>query len=200
MDTSLKYLDMCRVHNIQRNWKFELGDYFGYLADATWRDKTRTHGVSIVDESLLDSKERYTHWVWLPRQDQLQEMITGDEYLYRTEFDNSSVALIETITELARREDNGKSFEMLWLMLVMERKFKKFWSGSMWRNLDNDKHVCMTNFVAPENISMSVFRRDRCIGGIELCKGDVVGYFKRSRSARQQNKPQIGAAKSNEVI
>ena len=132
MDTSLKYLDMCRVYDIQHNWKFELGDYFGYLADVTWRDKSRTHGVDIVDESLLYSKERYTHWVWLPRQDQLQEMITGDEYLYRTEFGNSSGALFEAITEFAHRGDYGKSFEMLWLIFVMERKFKKFWNGLSW--------------------------------------------------------------------
>ena len=48
--------------------------------------------------------------------------------------------------------------------------------GTCHANLDNGKHICMADFVSPENVLMSVFRGNRCIGEIELHEGDVVEY------------------------
>jgi hypothetical protein len=48
--------------------------------------------------------------------------------------------------------------------------------GTCHAKLDNGKHICMVDFVSPENVLMSVFRDGRCIGETELYKGDVVEY------------------------
>ena len=62
--------------------------------------------------------------VWLPRQDQLQEMMNESKFI-----------LIERFYKFVN--DNipfcrEKSMEQLWLVFVMKEKFNKMWNGKQW--------------------------------------------------------------------
>ena len=67
-------------------------------------------------------------WVWLPRQDQLQEMawdpsVDGSWWKLAREF-GQWAADMSGLT--------NRSLEQLWLLFVMERKFQKRWDGCDW--------------------------------------------------------------------
>jgi hypothetical protein len=73
--------------------------------------------------------------IWLPRQDQLQEMIT----VYDTMDDNKDEQLSSFYEfcfsgywadEYHKR--NRMSYEQLWLAFVMNKKYNKKWNGKNW--------------------------------------------------------------------
>lgn len=67
------------------------------------------------------------YWLWLPRQDQLQEMVGG-----------TSPWLISKIYAFTNRIYSEKiniytfSMEQLWLAFVMKEKYSKVWNGKDW--------------------------------------------------------------------
>jgi len=103
MDTTKKYIEMCeKAGEIQKNWKPKEGDFYCYidvmcghpvytvkyshLNDVHKTDAMKGHKCPLCrydydtfQEILAVGREQYdglTGWfVWLPRQDQLQEMI-----------------------------------------------------------------------------------------------------------------------------
>ena len=183
MDTSTKYIEMCRAASeIQKAWEPAVCDW------RTNSQKCMMLPHACRGNPLYVDKEND---FWLPRQDQLQEMITGDDYLYRTEFGNSSGALFEAITEFAHREDCGESFEMLWLIFVMERKFKKFWDGAAWVDTtgtdpDTEKKSLLSQIldartrlecdhVKPTHLLIHQKAWDKLVGGLLYGDTRVVG-------------------------
>ena len=73
--------------------------------------------------------------IWLPCQDQLQEMVGGYQpQIFRTfvEFVIGS-RYLETWGDHLGPWDNHQSFEQLWLAFVMEEKYGKIWTGSDWQ-------------------------------------------------------------------
>ncbi len=71
--------------------------------------------------------------IWLPRQDQLQEMVNSDgvnKY--------NPPAMLDRLLEFAREYDVGftvgSSMEQLWLAFVMREKYNKTWSGEEWKS------------------------------------------------------------------
>ena len=79
MDETLKFYDMCAMsHEIQNQWKFKRGDVF-----TTEKQIIRKIGPSIVDDFWLKDQLTkdvikngfYVPWKWLPKQDQLQDML-----------------------------------------------------------------------------------------------------------------------------
>ena len=105
-------------------------------------------GSEQVQGSHIPNKEQYLSFVsgykkfkdplreliWLPRQDQLQEMVRGEKHMH----------LLAHLFALWCHggEDFGKmvygfpnclwSMEQLWLAFVMKEKFNKVWSGDRW--------------------------------------------------------------------
>ena len=86
-------------------------------------------GVEITEDMNLLSKD---HEVWLPRQDQLQEMIEWEEKgsytlslmcFHINEFYN-------TCGEWA--QEDSASMEQLWLAFVMKARYSKTWNGADW--------------------------------------------------------------------
>lgn len=63
VDTSAKYIKMCAsAKEVQYKWDFQPGDF---VYDPVF-DQVQIH--------LYDPPRDFTDYVWLPRQDQLQEM------------------------------------------------------------------------------------------------------------------------------
>ncbi len=63
--------------------------------------------------------------IWLPRQDQLQEMArlcVGGSNIY---------GRLRQITEFQMKTPH-QTMEQLWLAFVMKEKFNKTWNGSEW--------------------------------------------------------------------
>ena len=67
--------------------------------------------------------------IWLPRQDQLQEMVCGGWGLQ---------TICTRIEEFSKASDGGVSItidgsmEQLWLAFVMKEKYNKIWNGEEW--------------------------------------------------------------------
>jgi hypothetical protein len=170
MDTTPEYIKMCeKAVEIRETWKPRDGDWFSYGSVYLIANYQRGNVVAFAydPEALKRSphmSEYYDHafrqfdggydWedkficyqhhgVWLPRQDQLQEMIEGHwsevlgRFTYWLDGPNSLVS-IPTIKLLKERVDFVKrleridSMEQLWLAFVMKEKYGKIWNGEEW--------------------------------------------------------------------
>ena len=136
MDISETYIKMCEKseeiqllrreerHNSKGKWKD--GDIYTHIDGE----------IGMAHPSYLDawaSEPDYLHHphenIWLPRQDQLQEMV----------LDNDLSMLIERFycwnrdTGLIFLSDKSSiSMEQLWLAFVMQEKWGKIWDGENW--------------------------------------------------------------------
>jgi len=78
--------------------------------------------------------------VWLPRQDQLQEMVI----LPRDFIGNRPIVLTNKLIEWSEIYHHGiytwgESFEQLWLAFVMSEKYNKNWIGETWKKIIYDR-------------------------------------------------------------
>jgi hypothetical protein len=100
MDTSKEYISMCSQAEAARWTKETIMDDHNYFAG--------------TPEKVI----------WLPRQDQLQEMLRETEYYLTWNFYEFVMKSIEP--------NERRSMEKLWLLFVMKEKFNKTWNGSDW--------------------------------------------------------------------
>jgi len=133
MDTSEEYVKMCRAaKEIQDSHEWECGDYFyecpyddGY-GSVSW--KIRTIGSDNKDAMVPAD-------VWLPRQDQLQDMCTS-----LNKFKPIYSLAYVTMWAEASGFDCGandyaeslNSLEQVWLAYVMDENYYKKWNGEEW--------------------------------------------------------------------
>ena len=87
--------------------------------------------------SRLQDPEHYTHLrpIWLPRQDQLQEMVDKNEdpIVLSCRFTKWVTGLTCLYSESwGERDPHNWSMEQLWLAFVMFEKYGKVWSGTEW--------------------------------------------------------------------
>ncbi|TVM02971.1 MAG: hypothetical protein CV087_07430 [Candidatus Brocadia sp. WS118] len=124
MDTSQHYIEMCRkATDLQSGWK-PLGSDFAYFnGDITlvaWNE-------AVFDAIRTNVVNKTGEVVWLPKLDQLIEMIKTDIKLIRDN-DRFSVCLYD-----GRRHDFvGDSFEKALLLAIMDRYYNKTWNGKDW--------------------------------------------------------------------
>jgi len=121
MDTSQQYRKMCKEAEEIQQGKRELGLVHG---DVYYEPTTRQWDI------IYDKHRCYRYGlltcIWLPRQEDLQEMVGGsnfevlDKFFGWREFD----APIELVKE--------GSMEQLWLAFVMKEKYNKVWNGEKW--------------------------------------------------------------------
>jgi len=181
MDTTEKYIKMCEsAKEIQEMWKPDIGDWFlsdfrgttGFSKDLEKQicgnDKEKwekiqclTHKPSIKDYvTISDSDGAHTYkmneffkhrHVWLPRQDQLQDMlkdthtlgaiIQGLYWFYDPEhFCPDSDNDIITCECKSVRKERTKLFntiDQFTLAFVMDELYEKKWNGSDWINREN---------------------------------------------------------------
>jgi hypothetical protein len=158
MDTSEIYIKMCeKATEIQKQWRPDCGDHVrllkpdgrivlivehpnpqSYIAGVNWLVRIA------FPESTGDNLDykKIIKGIWLPRQDQLQEMIN----LWWKKYGTYGVPLIKGFYEFSMQfwqgpfmeKDGEFTFEQLWLAFTMKLKFKKVWNGNDWENLRNN--------------------------------------------------------------
>ncbi len=126
MDTSSYYIKMCEYATvIQKQWKPDFGDFFVSLSSG------RTSPCqSVVSE--LERKASYLKTikaVWLPRQDQLQDMVIGK---YPTSWDLAIAFSNALMADNVSYFDRFDSMEKLWIAFVMIEKHRKTWKDGEW--------------------------------------------------------------------
>ena len=128
MDNSKEYIKMCDCPEIQELWKPILGDilYVWFPEMGVLRPLPFIGVVKKHDHTIRDNH------TWLPRHDQLQEMIDLT--------DNTGVDLFTICNFYGFCQAWNKEFltmEQLWLGFVMNEKFNKQWKNEKWE--DNEK-------------------------------------------------------------
>ena len=132
MDKTEEYIKQCDCPEMQSDHVYTEGDVFyeklvkpqpgGYQEGIYLEYDDFTWGSHAGDETYPREK-----LIWLPRQDQLQEMVESECPLalflkfYRW----------MDLTDIAGFDD---SMEQLWLAFVMKEKYNKVWDGNEWQN------------------------------------------------------------------
>lgn len=116
MDKTDKYILMCeKAVEIQKLWEPEEGDF------SKWAT-----GVYIVEAEDLEEDDS-KHWYWLPRQDQLQEMVEGECGMASIQL------LLSKVSRFSKENQSWRSIDQLWLAFVMKEKFNKIWINNDWK-------------------------------------------------------------------
>jgi len=140
MDTSETYIKMCDCPEIQEGKKsVERGDYWCWKS---YPERVYFHSGKYPLEMFYSRNERDgNNKIWLPRQDQLQEM-----HLYRNySISDLMVPLLENFRDFYFRLIDKKTAEMesytsmeqLWLAFYMKEKHNKTWDGEKWDTSSN---------------------------------------------------------------
>ncbi len=126
MDKSSYYIKMCASAKvIQKQWKPDFGDFFVSMS----------LGMTSQCQSVVSDLEKKMSYlktikaVWLPRQDQLQEMVIEK---YATPWDLTIAFSNVLMADNASYFDNFDSMEKLWLAFIILEKHKKKWKDGEW--------------------------------------------------------------------
>ncbi len=120
MDTSKEYIKMCeKAEEIQA-----LSPRKRYAIDLYAFDG----GIHTYD--LYRPEEYHCAAIWLPRQDQLQEMVESNVEIYTIVYLDKEWYLGDGYGGIER--PSYPSAEQLWLAFVMEEKYNKIWNGEDW--------------------------------------------------------------------
>jgi len=119
MDTSKEYIEMCeKAQEIQDLYDFEQR-FVKSESHLTYNNKSFTSSFSKVS-GIHET-------VWLPRQDQLQEICLKGKN--STNVRDLSLRFNSfTILELQKRQGEYMSFEKLWLLFTMFSEYMLFWN------------------------------------------------------------------------
>ena len=117
MDTSKEYIKMCeKAKEIQEKWKSKRNKDGDFVAH---------HNKKIIILSNPVLRSGWDCYTFLPRQDQLQEMMLPKD---------CGALWIMFGAFWCKEKTEGKSFEQLWLAFVMKEKYNKIWDGKEWRS------------------------------------------------------------------
>lgn len=123
MDLSEEYILMCKeakeIQTLYPDLPERVGCYFQH-----------PFGHTFIHRGKL---EEYS--TWLPRQDQLQEMMKEDlRGKFLLDFTDSGVKVEEVKWSMSGAFGlyTGSSFEQIWLKWAMDIKFNKKWNGKTW--------------------------------------------------------------------
>ena len=129
MDITKQYIKMCRKageiqpqdRGIPSHSPFKDGDMFALGHKVTMYDGC-SHSEGFIEPEIYNPK-----CVWLPRQDQLQEMVVDNS------LERPWVHLCYQFYKWAHLNWNDfTSMEQLWLAFVMKEKYHKIWTGEGW--------------------------------------------------------------------
>ena len=118
MDTSKEYIKMCDCEEIQKEWKPQSGNFV--FDEHCCKDSFifHNHPLSI-------------YAVWLPQQDQLQEIIIKQTKVIN--WRNLQNCFYDWVIDCnEERMYNFDSMEQMWLAHYMEIKHNKTWDGNKW--------------------------------------------------------------------
>ena len=126
MDKSTPYIRMCESANvIQKKWNPEFGDFFVSMS----------LGLTSPCQPITSDLEKKVSYlktikaVWLPRQDQLQEIVIEN---YATVWDLAIAFSNVLMGENSSYFEKCDSMEKLWLAFIMLEKYKRKWNEGEW--------------------------------------------------------------------
>ena len=138
MDTSKQYIKMCDCPEIQEGHEYAYGDW-GLIKQNDGEIKSHVATFGEYSEPIYGmmndrgcgccSGSAETS-VWLPRQDQLQDMLLYTPVRFAERFYNFLRYLITYDWE--QWKVVCFSMEQLWLAFVMKEKYGKVWDGETW--------------------------------------------------------------------
>ncbi len=128
MNCGIVYVKICEkareiqaLRNTYESWQD--GDYYVDPSDKVIHEDLYCQGC--IDERWTGNQYRLFKGkaIWLPRQDQLQEMVSKDW-----------MKVLAILSAYAKNYDftQCESMEQFSLAVVMKEKFKKIWSGTDW--------------------------------------------------------------------
>lgn len=131
MDTSETYIKMCDCPLIQADRPEAYGSMFWCVKHNLEIGLDYGCQPACCEDPYGCRKE--CKWVWLPRQDQLQEMVGLDIIALCRDFrdfafNNYADATTDDIDPVC----TFTSMEQLWLAFVMKEKYNKVWDGNTW--------------------------------------------------------------------
>ncbi len=125
MDTSPQYIRMCeKATEIQEIVKPHT-TVSGAFRDGDW---VYCHTAYCLNDIRLANASR-TDFIWLPRQDQLQEMCKEKDI---------GMLLVDFFRWFEDEEyiwALNNTMEQLWLAYVMHEKYRKVWNGEDWEEI-----------------------------------------------------------------
>ena len=119
MDTSEIYIGMCNCEEVQNQdcgGLYKMGTPFGDVLFYT------------------NDKKGCSDDVWLPRQDQIQELL--NDFKIYTPLVGQMLDEFYEFEGMARKE--FESFERLWLSFYMSEAHNKYWNGEEWVDLEGN--------------------------------------------------------------
>ncbi|MEO5360912.1 MAG: hypothetical protein H7843_10770 [Nitrospirota bacterium] len=131
MDFSNTYITMCeKALFLQQAWEITYADYYCDRS-ATFATRDGSAGISIIDDKVLidvlNQDFNRSKAVWLPRQDQFQELLNILDPFAIIHMLNEFTGTVD----IAARE-RWQSMEQLLLCAYALHKHKKHWTGDNW--------------------------------------------------------------------
>lgn len=128
MDTSETYIKMCeKATELQEVWDIRFGDFHcgkGETEVLLLINRPEDRGNDYIIKSF---------GIWLPRQDQLQEMVqTTNEYNLAEMEMRFHEWCVSPLTVYTQTHKHLTSMEQLWLAFVMKEEYNKVWNGEGW--------------------------------------------------------------------
>ncbi len=147
MDTSKKYIKMCKkAEEIQKGWNPREGDlgflekgksyfhHFEATEDDEYNAPEQSYGNPIIILESFAFSVKEDGFIWLPRQDQLQEMIDWEAFSYKVSTQIFQInEFYDNLPESVDDTGYPTSMEQIWLMFVMSEKFGKEWVENDWQ-------------------------------------------------------------------
>jgi len=118
-----KYIKQCeKAEKIQEEWTPTYGDYWVFRHSDYWGGYGIFYGQHL-------GKDLKSSAIFLPRQDQLQEMVSPS-FLNEDNF-----IFIDRFLSFIDSSNRGWSLEQLWLAFVMRERYQKRWDDEKeeWR-------------------------------------------------------------------
>ena len=140
MDTTETYIKMADCEEIQSQRKRISpidGKLYMYNEDGDWIANAKLVGLASMAVRSTPPIKNSPKLIWLPRQDQLQEMVGGFFYYQWNQFYKYLLDRDFVVGDLISDIHNGIeekpiTWEQLWLAFVMKEKYNKVWDGEKW--------------------------------------------------------------------
>lgn len=127
MDISKQYIKMCQdaqeIQVLKKELGFEDLDYF-YIGKENFKKEPMILVQGYSYHIFSKDDVNFEKFVWLPRQDQLQDLVIGDDHRYDDLF------LYFKDFVLVSPLYSGESYlslEKLWLLFIMDFLYQKQW-------------------------------------------------------------------------
>lgn len=130
MDISKEYIEMCvAAKELQKREQLTIG----WLGEQIWYNENDVwYQPNVEFNPYINIIRNRKKIVWLPRQDQLQEMLSKEYVDCHAMLQHFYEWCIENDGYLEDLFAGNESMEQLWLIFVMKEEFGKIWNGKSW--------------------------------------------------------------------